>query len=78
MTNYLLHKLAREDQAVVFLLFGNDAKETFYSADIVFNQSAVVVCTHPRDQGFLRQENPLERVNTALLQLDADPIRWWN
>ncbi len=78
VTNYLLHKLAAGDQSLVFLLLGEDAKRVFCSADIVFNRSAIVVSTHPREPAFLNQENPLVRVNNALRQLDADRIRWWN
>lgn len=75
---YMLGKLARCNQPVVFLLLGEDARDAFCSADPVCNRSAIVYNAHPGRGGFYSRNNPLVRVNQALGTLDApQSIDWW-
>lgn len=76
--NYMLKKLGQEDQPVVFLLLGSDAREAFCAAEPVCNCSAIVDSAHPRSPQFLQSYNPLVRVSEALDMLGAQvPIVWW-
>ena len=75
--DYMLGKLAQNNQPVVFLLLGGDASEAVCAADPVCNRSAIVNTAHPGRWGFLRRRNPLVRVNHALGELGADPVPWW-
>lgn len=76
--DHMLGKLARNDQPVVFLLLGDDAREVFCAADPVCNQSAIVCNGHPGRGSFFGRYNPLKRVNQALEALGAPRgVRWW-
>lgn len=76
--DHMLGKLARNNQPVVFLLLGDDAREVFCAADPVCHQSAIVYNGHPGRGGFFGRNNPLERVNQALDALGAPRgVRWW-
>ena len=75
--DYMLGKLAQDDQPVIFLLLGGDARETFCAADPVCNRSAIVDSAHPRSSKFLQGRNPLERVNHTLRELGGQPVQWW-
>ncbi|AWI86702.1 hypothetical protein CEW88_23305 (plasmid) [Alloyangia pacifica] len=76
--DYLLKKLAKSDQPMIFLLLGGDAREAFCAADPVCNRSAIVDSGHPRSAEVFKRRNPLERVNLALGELGGAPVRWWS
>ena len=81
VTEHLFREIAmREQESVVFLLFGRDAKRIFADLDLPpRNTVRVVEHTHPTapNNSYFKEENPFEQVNQELRDLGQAPITWW-
>lgn len=87
MEHLLLELLRREGAPpIVFLLLGGKAKDRFRAATWrhLRNTPApnieIVRCAHPTawtGRTYFDHDNPLVRVNEALVRLGSAPIEWW-